>query len=105
MDAISERYGLYTVNFGHAGDGNLHVSLAERSGPVSEADAERAGAEILAATVELGGRIAGEHGIGILKNEHLSLNLNSPTIELMKRIKNVLDPLSILNPGKIFPTS
>ena len=58
---------------------------------------------IFSHTIQLGGRIAAEHGIGILKKEYLGLNLDSATLGLAMQIKKMLDPKGILNPGKVFP--
>jgi glycolate oxidase len=102
MNAICERYGLYAVNFGHAGDGNLHVSLVEKTHPVSADMVNAASDAILKATVRLEGRIAAEHGIGAVKKDKIGLNIDPATLELMRRIKKTFDPHNILNPGKIF---
>jgi glycolate oxidase len=98
--AIAEQYGLLIVNFGHAGDGNIHTNIM-----FDEADmpkAEAAVREIFAATLRLGGSITGEHGIGLSKASYLPMELGQDTIAAMKKIKRALDPNNILNPGKIF---
>jgi glycolate oxidase len=98
--AIAEQHGLLIVNFGHAGDGNIHTNVM-----VDETDlpkAKIAVREIFAATLRLGGSISGEHGIGLSKAAYLPMELGSEAIEAMKRIKQALDPNNILNPGKIF---
>ena len=101
--AIAARHGLLIVNFGHAGDGNIHTNIM-----FDEADlpkAEAAVKEIFAAVLRLGGSITGEHGIGLSKAAYLPMELGPETIAAMKRIKNALDPNNILNPGKIFINS
>jgi glycolate oxidase len=101
-----EKYGIPIVNFGHAGDGNIHVTVM--AGPDGEADLPRmndAVADIFADTVALGGRISGEHGIGLAKQPYIGLNLDPPTLNLCQRLKKTLDPNNILNPGKIFPAT
>ncbi|MEJ2639861.1 MAG: FAD-linked oxidase C-terminal domain-containing protein [Desulfosarcinaceae bacterium] len=103
MDRIAADFGLFVINFGHAGDGNIHVSLAEKGRPVSEADVKAASLEILKATVRLGGRIAAEHGIGATKRDKIGLNINTEELRLMRGFKALVDPHNILNPGKIFP--
>jgi glycolate oxidase len=100
IDAIAEKYKLLIVNFGHAGDGNIHTNIM-----VDDADmpkAEAAVREIFAATLRLGGSITGEHGIGLSKAAYLPMELGTEALAAMKRIKHALDPNNILNPGKIF---
>jgi glycolate oxidase len=107
IDSIQQtarRHDLPIVSFGHAGDGNIHVNVMGGSG--GEADVpkmKRAVDDIFHATVKLGGRISGEHGIGLAKQSYIGLNLDGPTLALSRRLKSALDPHNILNPGKIFP--
>ncbi len=104
VEAIAKKYNLIIVNFGHAGDGNIHVNvLIDRQKPGEEERAHEAVKEIFAATLELGGTISGEHGIGITKAPYIAMELGDMGLEIMKRIKQVFDPNNILNPGKIFP--
>jgi glycolate oxidase len=104
VEAISKKHGLIIVNFGHAGDGNIHVNvLIDRRKPGEEERAHAAVKEIFAAALDLGGTLSGEHGIGITKAPYLSMELGDGGIEVMKRIKKSFDPNNILNPGKIFP--
>ena len=102
MDDICHRYGLFAVNFGHAGDGNLHVSLVEKNGAVPMETVEAASVEILRETAKMEGRIAAEHGIGATKMHKIGLNIDPPTLDLMRLFKKTMDPDNILNPGKIF---
>jgi glycolate dehydrogenase FAD-linked subunit len=102
MDTIAASHGLFVICFGHAGDGNIHVSLVEKADPVNDTAVEAASFEILEATVRLEGRIAAEHGIGLTKKEKIGLNINTQELNLMRGIKTLLDPHNILNPGKIF---
>ncbi|HYN85655.1 MAG TPA: FAD-linked oxidase C-terminal domain-containing protein, partial [Pyrinomonadaceae bacterium] len=91
------------VNFGHAGDGNIHVNfMCDRDDAAAVARARAAVGETFAAAVELGGTISGEHGIGYVKAPYLSVALDAETIGLMRKIKRALDPNGILNPGKMF---
>ena len=97
---IARKHDLLIVNFGHAGDGNIHTNVL-----VDETDlprAEQAVKEIFGATLQLGGSISGEHGIGIAKAAYLPMEFAPDAIAAMKRIKQALDPNNILNPGKIF---
>jgi len=90
--------------FGHAGDGNLHPTILtdERN----EAEMERvhqAIDEIFRVAVQLGGTLSGEHGIGIAKQKFLELEFGEVGVEVLRRIKEALDPNYLLNPGKIVP--
>ena len=106
LEQISARYDLPIVNFGHAGDGNIHVNvMADLGVPGTGEKVERAVDEIFRATIERGGSISGEHGIGTTKMPFIELEVNRATIACMKAIKHALDPNNILNPGKIFPES
>ncbi len=101
----AQRQGLTAICYGHAGDGNLHVNLL-RGGLSAELWAERrdrAEEELFRAVVALGGKISGEHGIGLVQRPLLGLALASAEIAAMRALKTALDPLGILNPGKIFP--
>lgn len=101
---IAGKYELDNFNFGHLGDGNVHVNLTHREkNDLIIQNAELAAKEIFELTVKLGGTISGEHGIGITKQKFLDIELSHSSIDLQKKIKQVFDPLNILNPGKIFP--
>ncbi len=101
---IGEQWGVPVTAFGHAGDGNIHVNvLYDRSDPQEAQRAEKAAEAVMRATVELGGSLSGEHGIGTTKARFLSLEIHPQALELMCAIKALLDPRGILNPGKIFP--
>ena len=96
--------GLRSVMFGHAGDGNVHIDVLKDEIPDDEwkkivPDLKRV---IYRKALDFGGTITGEHGIGFLRKDYLSLALTPSTIELSKRIKAAFDPGMILNPGKIF---
>jgi glycolate oxidase len=101
---LSEETGIKIVNFGHAGDGNIHVNLmVDRNKAEEYEKASRLVKEIFAATIELGGTISGEHGVGLTKSEYITMEIRPVELDLMKRIKAVFDPKNLLNPGKIFP--
>jgi glycolate oxidase len=103
VEEIGRRHSTFVVNFGHLGDGNIHVNfMCEREDAGAVARARAAVGETFAASVALGGTISGEHGIGYVKAPYLSMALGGETIEAMRRIKRALDPLGILNPGKVF---
>jgi glycolate oxidase len=104
VEEIGRRHQTFVANFGHAGDGNIHVNfMCDREDRESIARARLAVRDTFQAAVELGGTISGEHGIGYVKAPYLGMALTGSTIEAMKRIKQALDPLGILNPGKMFP--
>lgn len=101
---ISEKYGITTICYGHAGDGNVHVNILKDK--MNEAEwnenLDTAIREIFTHTVSLGGTISGEHGIGYSQKSYLPIALGESEIALMKNIKKTLDPNNIMNPGKIF---
>jgi glycolate oxidase len=96
---IAEKHNLMVVNFGHAGDGNIHVNFMYE--PEEEEKVKQAVREVFELTVELEGSISGEHGIGWMKKEFLPLEVGR-ALEKMKAVKKALDPNNIMNPGKIF---
>jgi glycolate oxidase len=101
---IGKQYGFNTVCFGHLGDGNLHVNILKEN--ISEHDWEtkipEGIGEIFKLTVDLGGTLSGEHGIGIAKRPYMPIAMSEVNLNLMRGIKKVFDPNGILNPGKIF---
>ena len=103
VKAAGARHGLQAACFGHAGDGNVHVNLLRSSLDASNwaRRLQAAMDDIMESTLGLGGLPSGEHGIGVLKKPHLGKFLSAESLELMRRIKHVFDPLGILNPGKV----
>jgi len=103
VEEIAKRHNIFVANFGHAGDGNIHVNfLCNRDDLDSIARARKCVKETFALSVALGGSISGEHGIGYVKAAYLDMAIDAPTLEIMKGIKKVFDPNGILNPGKMF---
>ena len=106
LEGLSEKYGVPIVNFGHAGDGNIHVNimvdLAEEG---MEDTVHKVMNEIFRSALALEGSISGEHGIGTSKMNYLGMEIDSATVGYMQRIKTAFDPNNILNPGKIFQSS
>lgn len=101
---LSRETGITLVNFGHAGDGNIHVNIMVDKNNKEEYDKGlRLVKDIFRATLELGGTISGEHGVGLTKANYISMEIPPAELDIMKKIKGVFDPKNILNPGKIFP--
>ena len=103
LEDIAGRYGVAIVNFGHAGDGNIHVNIMvdlREEGMAAKVD--QVLDEVFLAAIGLKGSISGEHGIGTAKAKYLAMELDEATIAYMRRIKAAFDPDNILNPGKIF---
>ena len=104
LKAISARHAIPIVNFGHAGNGNIHVNLLYRPEDAAQA---AAAPDCLAAVFDLvltlGGTLSGEHGIGLVKREFLPRALDATSLALMRRIKAQFDPDGLLNPGKLLP--
>jgi glycolate oxidase len=103
--AISQKYGILTISYGHAGDGNIHVNIIKKN--VTDDDwnnkVPRVIEELFREVVILGGSISGEHGIGWVQKNYVPLALSEVEIELMRRLKTAFDPRGILNPGKLLP--
>jgi glycolate oxidase len=103
IEEIGRRQSTFVVNFGHAGDGNIHVNfMCDRDDREAVGRAREAVRETFAVAIELGGTISGEHGIGYVKAPYLDMAVTGATIETMRQIKHALDPNGILNPGKMF---
>ncbi len=103
---VGEKYDLPIGNVFHAGDGNLHpLILFDERDEKELAAAHSASSEILKICAEAGGTISGEHGIGIEKLNEMSLIFSEADFDAMRRIKQALDPRSILNPGKVIPVA
>ena len=100
---VGARHNLLIGTFGHMGDGNLHPTFLTDENNLEEmARVEIAMQEIFDYAVSLGGTITGEHGVGLAKKPYLPKALGESSLALMKQLKGTLDPLNILNPGKIF---
>ncbi|MFZ2224514.1 MAG: FAD-linked oxidase C-terminal domain-containing protein [Candidatus Deferrimicrobium sp.] len=103
LSDLSERRNVRIVTFGHAGDGNIHVNIMiSGTDPDETRRAEEAVGEVFRKTVEMGGTISGEHGVGISKAPFLEMEVGPLGVAVMKRLKECFDPNGILNPGKIF---
>jgi D-lactate dehydrogenase (cytochrome) len=103
VHATAGELSLRIYTFGHAGDGNLHTEvIADRANADEFARAIEATSRIVGQSLELGGTIAGEHGVGIAKREFMARE-HGASLDVMRAIKNLLDPKGIMNPGKILP--
>jgi glycolate oxidase len=100
IQQLSEHYQLAVVNVFHAGDGNLHPLILYDANHSGELDkTEKMGGEILAACVELGGTITGEHGVGVEKLDQMCIQFNAAELQQFLTIKSAFDPHNLLNPG------
>ena len=104
IDKIQQKYDIPIVNFGHAGDGNIHVNvMIDKAVPGMEEKAHKAIGEVFQAALDLNGTMSGEHGVGLAKQPYIHLELKGAQLAAMRAIKRALDPNNILNPGKMFP--
>jgi glycolate oxidase len=105
LEEMEKKYNMLIPCYGHAGDGNLHATLVKKP-EQSVADWEKfepvALMELYQACEKLGGKISGEHGIGIKRRDALAKVTDPVELELCRKIKLAWDPNNILNPGKVF---
>ena len=103
IEATGEKHRLEIATFGHFGDGNLHPTFLTDERDTAEMERVHAAMrEIFAFALSLGGTITGEHGVGLAKKAFLREQLGDGSYALMKQVKRSLDPLGLLNPGKVF---
>lgn len=101
IQQIGEKYGITIVTYGHIGDGNLHAAPVVNTYDPSEIErVRRVGDEIHRMALEMEGSTTGEHGVGLTRAAYMVEEMGF-SLELMRRIKKALDPLNILNPGKM----
>lgn len=104
LEKLSKEYDTPIVNFGHAGNGNIHVNLLFNPDDKIQYDnAHRCLDAVFDLVLSLDGTLSGEHGVGIEKRDFVDREIEPVTLALMKRIKKEFDPNLILNPGKMFP--
>lgn len=104
LDKLAQKYEIPIVNFGHAGNGNIHVNLLtdpdDAQLQIKAADCLE---EVFQLVLDLEGTLSGEHGIGLVKKEYVAKELDQVSLAYMRAIKQQFDPDNILNPGKSFP--
>jgi glycolate oxidase len=105
IQQMEPKYGLRCPNVFHAGDGNLHPLILFNDNDADEVQrAEAFGAEILEKSVELGGTITGEHGVGVEKVQQMCAQFDEPTRDAFLAVRRAFDPTQLLNPGKVIPS-
>jgi D-lactate dehydrogenase len=101
---LSREFAIPIVNFGHAGNGNIHVNLLyDTRDPVQEQNAQPCLTRVFELVLALGGTLSGEHGIGLAKRDFMARALDPGALALMRAVKREWDPKGILNPGKVLP--
>jgi D-lactate dehydrogenase len=104
LSQLARKHDTRIVNFGHAGNGNLHVNLLyEPEDPKQKVRAEACLEDVFAAVLAMDGTISGEHGIGLVKRAWVAREVDQNSLDLMRAIKRQFDPKGILNPGKALP--
>ena len=101
---LSRRHAIRIVNFGHAGNGNIHVNLlADPEDPAQMRAISACLHDVFRLVLSLEGTLSGEHGVGIEKRDYVGWEIAADTLETMRALKRTLDPQGILNPGKCLP--
>lgn len=105
INGLSKKYGLAVVNVFHAGDGNLHPLILYNADNKGEMErAEQLGSDILKLSVEVGGSITGEHGVGVEKINQMCFQFSKPELQQFLAVKKAFDEKGLLNSGKAVPT-
>lgn len=104
LEQLAKKYRIKIVNFGHAGNGNIHVNLLVDPDDPQELEASEACLdEVFGLVLSLNGSLSGEHGVGLVKRDFVAREIDEESLRLMHRIKADFDPNGILNPGKMLP--
>ena len=104
LQQLSKQYDIPIVNFGHAGNGNLHTNLLlDPDDPAQMKNAEQCLDAVFELVLKLNGTISGEHGVGLVKRAFVGREIDEITLGLMRQIKQQFDPNGILNMGKTLP--
>jgi len=106
LEQLSQRHKITIINFGHAGNGNIHVNILVDPNDSEEMQRTyRCLDEMFDLVLKLDGTLSGEHGVGLEKQPYIDREIDPATMQLMLAIKSQFDPNNILNPGKIFPSN
>ena len=101
LNRLSEKYAIKIVNFGHAGNGNIHVNLLFKSDEEKKSEnSKKCLEDIFNLVLSLDGTLSGEHGVGIIKKKFINKEIDKKTLSLMNDIKKQFDPNNIMNPNK-----
>ena len=106
VDRVAAETRVACAVFGHAGDGNLHVNLLSNDDPADPAVRAHlwgAARQLFAHTIELGGTLSGEHGVGLTKRDFMTMEQSERVLEWQRKWKAMWDPANLLNPGKRLP--
>lgn len=104
LEKLSQQHRVQIVNFGHAGNGNIHVNLLiDPDDPVQLESAHHCLDDVFNLVLKLKGTLSGEHGVGMEKQAFVDRELDPVSLSLMRKIKRLFDPNNILNPDKMFP--
>ena len=104
LDLLAKKFDIKIINFGHAGNGNIHVNLLVNPDDPNEMKrAETCLDEVFNLVLRLNGTLSGEHGVGLEKRDFVQREIDPIAMQLMKNLKMLFDPKGILNPGKMFP--
>ena len=106
VDRVAAETRVECAVFGHAGDGNLHVNLLSNDDPADPAVRNHlwnAARQLFAHTIELGGTLSGEHGVGLTKRDFMTMEQSERVLEWQRKWKAMWDPSHLLNPGKRLP--
>jgi glycolate oxidase len=105
IEALAREYGMPVANVFHAGDGNLHPLVCYDGKEEGAAErAEELSGEIMAACLEAGGSITGEHGVGVDKKRYMPRQFSDADLDAFQRLRCAFDPAGLANPGKVMPT-
>jgi glycolate oxidase len=106
IEALHLEFPFQVACYGHAGDGNLHVNILcddDPKDPATIAGLEATTRRLFEHTLELGGTLSGEHGIGLSKRDYMPMEQGEAILEWQRRWKAMWDPKDLLNPGKVLP--